>query len=229
MRRAVDPAALLLPERRERVDRVVAGRTRSLVVVLEEVHDPHNIGAIVRTCDCFGLQELHVVEGPRSPYRPAPLVTQGSEKWVDVRRSKDVRATLEELRGRGFTVLASRFEGEPRALHQLPADGKLALVFGNEHHGVSAAAVAAADGSFVVPMFGFTQSLNVSVAVGVTVSWLVLSRAVAHGTPGDLPGPEAEALRERFYVRAVKQRGRIFGGKSHPPISRRFLDPEEDT
>jgi tRNA G18 (ribose-2'-O)-methylase SpoU len=82
--RTVDAGSLLLPERRERVDEVVAGRTRSLTVVLEEIHDPHNIAAVLRTCECFGIQDLHVVEGPDTPYVPAPLVTQGAEKWVDV-------------------------------------------------------------------------------------------------------------------------------------------------
>ncbi len=213
----VSAPELLLPGRRERIDRVVAARTRALTVVLEHVHDPHNIGAALRTCECFGLQELHVVEGPRSPYRPAKLVTRGAEKWVDVHRSKDLEETIGSLKARGFTVLASRLSGAAIPLNALPLDRKLALVFGNEHEGVTDRAAELCDGNFRIPMFGFTQSLNISVALAVSLSWLVLRRA-EDGQVGDLTENEARALRERFYVNAVPQRGRIFGGKaSRPP------------
>ena len=192
--RAVTPEELLLPERRERVDRVVAARTRSIAVVLEHVHDPHNIGAALRTCECFGLQELHVVEGPRSPYHAAPLVTQGAEKWVDVRRSKSIDEKVAELKADGYLVLASRLTGEAIPLHELPLDRKLALVFGNEHEGITDRAAEVCDGNFRIPMVGFTQSLNISVALAVSLSWLGRRRA-QEGRGGDLPEDEARALR----------------------------------
>lgn len=220
------PESLLLPARRARVEQVVRDRTRSLVCVLEDVHDPHNVAAVVRTCDCFGLQELHVVEGPTSRYRPASEVTQGSEKWVEVKRWRDPAEAVRALQARGFTVLAARLDPSARSLTALPPRGRLALVFGNEHAGVSPALAAAADGSFQIPMFGFTQSLNVSVAVGVSLSWLVLQRAAA-GSPGDLPPEESAELLARFYVRAVRQRGRIYGRATRPPPPRR-LQREED-
>lgn len=223
------PESLLLPARRARIEEVVRARTRSLVCVLEDVHDPHNVAAVVRSSECFGLQELHVVEGATSRYSPASEVTQGSEKWVEIRRHKDVTLAIRELQGRGYTVLASRLDPSAKPLHELPPDGKLALIFGNEHAGVSPAAIAAADGAFTIPMFGFTQSLNVSVAAGVAISWLVLSRAKANAEagPGDLPPAEAEELLARFYLRGVRQRGRIYGHATTPPLPRR-LQREED-
>lgn len=214
--RAVDAADLLLPERRERIDGVIARRTRSLAVVLEHVHDPHNIGAAVRTCECFGLQDLYVVEGPRSPYRPAKQVTRGAEKWLDIHRSKSIDDTVAGLKGRGFRVYASRLTGAAVPLPELPLDQKLALVFGNEHDGITDRAAALCDGNFRIPMYGFTQSLNISVALAVSLSWLVLRRA-ENGHLGDLSEAETRALRERFYVNAVPQRGRIFGGKAPVP------------
>jgi tRNA (guanosine-2'-O-)-methyltransferase len=225
--RKVAPLDLLLPERRERIDRVIAARTRSLTVVLEHVHDPHNIGAALRTCECFGLQDLHVVEGPRSPYHPAPLVTQGAEKWIDVHRSKDIAETFAELKAAGYRVLTSRLDGAAIPLPALPLDRKLALVFGNEHEGVTDRAAALADGNFRIPMFGFTQSLNISVALAVSLSWLVLRRA-GEGLPGDLDENEVQALRERFYVKAVNQRGRIYGGQTTRPPPRRYRNDGEE-
>ncbi|WP_373047873.1 TrmH family RNA methyltransferase [Vulgatibacter sp.] len=223
------PADLLTDERLARIERVVAGRTRSLTVVLEEVHDPHNHSAVLRTAECFGVQDVHVVEGPRSPFHTAKLVARGADKWVDVHRSRDVVATIRRLQGEGFRVLASRLDGASTPLHDLPHGEKLALVFGNESVGVSPEAIAACDGSFVVPMFGFTQSLNISVAVAVSLSWLTLHRAREKGgLPGDLPAAEARELEERFSFQAVRQRRRIFGHKKPPPELLAQLRGEEE-
>lgn len=227
MRGRVAPEELLLPERRERVDRVVAARTRSLTVVLEHVHDPHNIGAALRTCECFGLQELHVVEGPRSAFKPAPLITAGAEKWIDVRRSASIDEKVAELKAGGYLVFASRLTGEAIPLPALPLDRKLALVFGNEHEGVTDRAAELCDGNFRIPMAGFTQSLNISVALAVSLSWLVLRRGEV-GLAGDLSEDEARALRERFYVKAVNQRGRIYGGQTTRPPPRRLRNDGEE-
>lgn len=225
----IRPTDVLQQARLDRIERVVAGRTRSLTVVLEEVHDPHNLSAVLRTCECFGLQEMHVVEGPDSPYRTAKLVARGADKWVDVRRSRDVVATIRALQAEGFRVLASRLDGAAVPLPEVPCEEKLALVFGNESVGVSPQAIAACDGSFVVPMFGFTQSLNISVAAAVSLSWIALHRAQARGGyPGDLPEAEARELRERFRFQAVRQRRRIFGHKKPTPELLAQLRAEEE-
>lgn len=209
-----DPLECLGSQRRGRVEQVITGRTRSLTVVLEEVHDPHNLSAVLRTCECFGIQDVHVVEGPTSPYQTTKLVARGADKWLDVHRSDDVLAVIASLRGQGFTVLASRLDGASVGLPELPIEGKLALLFGNESLGVSPEALAACDGSFVVPMFGFTQSLNISVAAAVSLSWLTLHRAEARGgSPGDLSPEEAAALRKRFSYQAVRKRKRSKGLK----------------
>lgn len=223
------PVDVLSDERRDRIDRVVAGRTRTLTVVLEEVHDPHNLSAVLRTCECFGLQDVHVVEGPRSPFKTAKLVAKGADKWVDVHRSKDVRATIAGLKEQGFRVLASSLAGATQPLPSVPFGEKLALIFGNESRGVTKEAIAACDGTFVIPMFGFTQSLNISVAVAVTLSWLTLHRAEEKGgLPGDLPEAEANALRDRFCFQAVRQRGRIYGSRKPTPELLKLLRDEED-
>lgn len=214
---SMDPMATVGDNRRQRIEEVVAGRTRTLTVILEEVHDPHNLSAVLRTCECFGIQDVHVVEGPRSPFHTAKLVARGADKWLDVHRSTDVVETIDSLQSEGFTVLASRLEGASRPLTGLPTEGKLALLFGNESLGVSERALAACDGSFVVPMFGFTQSLNISVAAAVSLSWLTLHRAMSReGSPGDLTQEEAAALRERFALQAVLQKQRVLAGKKSP-------------
>lgn len=223
------PTDVLQQARLDRIERVIAGRTRTLTVVLEEVHDPHNLSAVLRTCECFGVQDLHVVEGPRSPWRTAKLVARGADKWVDLHRSTDAVATIRKLKAEGFRVLASRLDGAAVPLPAVPCEEKLALVFGNESVGVSPAAIEACDGSFVVPMFGFTQSLNISVAAAVSLSWLALHRAQARGgLPGDLQPAEASELRDRFCFQAVRQRRRIFGHKKPTPELLAQLRAEEE-
>jgi tRNA (guanosine-2'-O-)-methyltransferase len=199
----------LLPERKERIDRAVEDRTRTLTVVLEAFCDPQNVNAVLRTCDAFGVQEVHVVEGVLKPYHRNKKISQNADKWLDVVRWKSTAECLAHLRGRGFAVYATALEGAPRPLGALSFAGPVALVFGNENRGVSREALALADLTYLIPMRGFAQSLNVSVAAAVSLWRAVERREAERGRHGDLPAAEAEALRRRFYLLAVKQRARI--------------------
>jgi tRNA (guanosine-2'-O-)-methyltransferase len=199
----------LLPERRERIDRVVASRTRTLTVVMEAFCDPQNVNAVLRTCDAFGIQEVHVVEGVEKPYDRNKKISQNADKWLDVVRWKSTRDCLEHLKARGFAIYATHLEEGAKSLGELSFAGPVALVFGSEHRGVSEDALALADVHFVIPMHGFVQSLNVSVAAAVSLARAVERREAERGRHGDLGEAEAQALRERFYVLAVKQRARI--------------------
>ncbi len=205
---AGDPG-FLLPERKARIDWVVARRTRTLTVVMEAFCDPQNVNAVLRTCDAFGVQEVHVVEGLMKPWDRNKKISQNADKWLDVVRWKSTAECLDALRARGFAICATDLGPESRPLGELPLGPPVALVFGNESRGVSPDALSRADVRFAIPMLGFVQSLNVSVAVAVTLAHAVSRREAERGAHGDLPAEEAAALRERFYVLAVKQRTRI--------------------
>ena len=199
----------LLPERKARIDEVVANRTRTLTVVMEALCDPQNVNAVLRTCEAFGIQELHVVEGLMKPYDRNKKISQNADKWLDVRRWASTRECLGHLRAEGYAIYVTHLDERARPLGELPFGGKVALVFGNEHRGVSADALALADASYVIPMRGFVQSLNVSVAAAISIATAVDRREAERGRHGDLSPEEAQALRERFYVLGVKQRARI--------------------
>src|SRR6266571_4961143 len=202
-------AEYLVPERRARIDEVVANRTRTLTVVMEALCDPQNVNAVLRTCEAFGVQELHVVEGPAKRYDPNKKISQNADKWLDVRRWPSIRDCVAHLKGEGFRIYATHLGADSVALGELSFAPKVALVFGNEHRGVTDEAVALADANFTIPMLGFVQSFNVSVAAAITLARAVERRGVERGRHGDLSDEEAQALRERFYVLAVKQRTRI--------------------
>jgi len=208
-RMPIAKSAFLVPERKARIDEVVANRTRTLTVVTEAFGDPQNVNAVLRTCEAFGIQDVHAVEGPMKPWDRNKKITQNADKWLDVRRWRSTRDCLVHLRADGFAIYATHLDAGARPLGSLPFAGKVALVFGNEHRGVSDAALALADATYAIPMRGFVQSLNVSVAAAISLATAVERREADRGRHGDLPEHEAAALRERFYVLAVKQRARI--------------------
>ena len=199
----------LVPERKARIDAVVAGRTRTLPVVMEAFCDPQNVNAVLRTSEAVGIQELHAVEGPMKPYERNRKISQNADKWLDVRRWRSTGECLGALKADGFAVYVTHLGDGARPLGELSFAGKVALVFGNESRGVSAEALALADACYAIPMRGFVQSLNVSVAAAISLAKAVERREAERGRHGDLAEPDAAALRERFYLLAVKQRARI--------------------
>jgi tRNA (guanosine-2'-O-)-methyltransferase len=210
----VSPPALgdpefLLDSRRQRIDEVVAQRTRTLTVVLEAFCDPQNVNAVLRTADAFGVQEVHVVDGPMKPYDRNKRISQNADKWLDVVRWTSTAACLDALRERGFSIYATHLGDGARTLGELSFAPRVALVFGHESRGVSPEALDRADVLFAIPMRGFVQSFNVSVAAAVSLAHAVARREEERGRHGDLAEDEAEELRRRFYVLAVKQRARI--------------------
>jgi tRNA (guanosine-2'-O-)-methyltransferase len=202
-------ADFLTPERRLRIDQAVASRTRTLTVVMEALGDPQNVNAVLRTAEAFGVQEVHVVEGPMKAFDRNKKISQNADKWLDVVRWKTTAECLIHLKGRGFAVYATHLGEGSRDLCELSFAGPVALVFGNEHRGVSDEALAAADLRYAIPMRGFTQSFNVSVAAAVSLFRAVERRQAERGRHGDLGDEEAAALRARFYAKSVKQRTRI--------------------
>jgi len=199
--REVDPAELLLDRRKERIDAVVAQRVRGLTLVLEHVHDPHNLAAVLRTSEALGLQDLHIVAGPKG-FRPSQAVTQGADKWLDVHQHASAAVCADELHHQGFRIFGSRLDGEALDLAALPFGERLALVFGNERDGLSSEFAERCDGFFRIPMLGFSQSFNISVAVGITLATAMLARR-QRGLGGDLPENDREALQRRFYALAA--------------------------
>lgn len=207
---ALDYEDLLRLDRIARLDEVLSRRTRTLTLLLEDVFDPHNAAACLRSAEAFGIQDVHVVPAAAG-FEPSRRVVQGADKWLHVHRHPDTPTALRVLRGSGYRIWVSDLGGPApaRAIDELDFGERVALAFGNEHDGVSRALVEGADGTFVIPMRGFTQSLNVSVAVALALYHAVSWRAARFGPPGDLSETERSALRREWLRRSVKQGARI--------------------
>jgi len=181
----------LTPARLQRCREVAAGRTRRLILVLDDVHKSRNLGALLRTCDALGLQEVHALES-RSPILEDGETSMGAERWVDIIRHRrddfpsqdqlhpvtvarepgaeaNVRRALSALRDRGYILAASDLSPNAVGLDAVPVDRPLAVIIGNEHVGVSPAALALADVRFALPMRGFSQSLNLATFAGIAL------------------------------------------------------------
>jgi tRNA (guanosine-2'-O-)-methyltransferase len=171
------------------------------------------MAAVLRTCEAMGVQEVHVVINPEAPFLPNSRVAQGCDKWLDVKLYKTFAECREHLKARGFALYASAIREGATSLYSLRFDSKVAIIFGNERYGVSEEVLAGVDGTFWIPMRGFSQSINISAAASACISRAIAWREEHLGRVGDLTAEEAQQLRERFYVLAVKQRKRIFKGK----------------
>ncbi len=197
--------SLITAERARLYRQVLARRTSRIAVVVEDCYDPHNATAIIRTCDAFGVQDVHVVTS-RNAFKVNSRVSQGSHRYVDLHVHAGIEAGYAALRAAGFRILVSDLTAGavigPQQLRPQLIQQPLALVFGNEGSGVSAAATAGADGFFMIPMTGFPQSLNVSVSVAVTL-YALRDREVSDDLPGDLPPERQRALFEQW-VRELK-------------------------
>lgn len=205
------PDELLLPQRKERIEEVLAGRTRTLTVVLDQLEDSFNMAAVLRTCEAMGLQDVHVIRNPKYPWSPNSKVTQGCDKWLDVHQHRDFATCRAALKRQGFRILVSAARQGATSLFDLTFDDKVALVFGNERFGVTPEVLDGADGVFWIPMRGFTQSFNISAAASACLTRAVAWRLEHRGPGGDLTEGEKAALRERFQFLSVKQRGKLYG------------------
>jgi tRNA (guanosine-2'-O-)-methyltransferase len=201
--------SLLTPERQARIQSVVEARLRSVTLVLDSLVDPHNTAAILRTAEGLGLCRALVVphrEGDAVAHR---RVTQDAHKWLDVETHRGGAEAAAMLRAEGFEVWAGHLDPEARLYTALPADRSVALLFGNEHEGPSAATLRACTGTFRIPMAGFTQSFNVSVAAAIALAHLASARRHHLGAPGDLPAAARVAVRDRFTLLAAKLARRL--------------------
>ncbi|MFQ5572439.1 MAG: TrmH family RNA methyltransferase, partial [Rhodothermales bacterium] len=167
------------------------------------------VSAVMRTAEALGFQAFHVItheeqeDGVR--YKSSERVTQGAEKWLDVWQWPTPEACVSRLKTQGYRVVATHLDARARPIDEIDFTQKTALVFGNERDGISPELLALADASCIVPMAGFTQSFNISVAAALCLYHARRDRLARRGCHGDLTEAQREALRALFYLKSVRQ------------------------
>ena len=161
------------------MEEVLSRRTRYITVVLEDIFQPHNASAVLRSCDGFGIQDVHIIEN-RNSFNPNKEVDMGTSQWLSLSRSKPsgaadscTRQSLEELKSRGYRIVATTPHTDDVDLEDFDLGaGKTAIVFGTELEGISREVEESADEFLKIPMYGFVESFNISVACALTLHHL---------------------------------------------------------
>jgi len=178
-----------------------------MTVALEDIYQSQNASAVLRTCECFGVQDVHIVEN-YNPYNINPMVLKGSDKWLSIHRynrsNNNTAEAVHRLKSEGYRVVATSLCEKSITLNSFDVEcGKFVVIFGNEHQGVSEYMMGQADEYLKIPMCGFTQSLNISVAVGVIVSQLTEKIRNSHAA-WQLTDAEKDILRVQWLQSSVK-------------------------
>lgn len=186
-------------EREERITSVLDKRQDNLTIVLENVFDPHNISAVMRTCDAVGVQDLFILNTkiPRHKKWGAKSSSSAAQ-WLTIHQYTDARECFSDLRRRADRIVTTHLSGDAVSLYQMDLTSRIALVFGNEHSGVSDEIRALADGNFIIPQVGIIKSLNISVACAVSLyeAFRQKSAAGQYDRPGLEPARYDSLLKE---------------------------------
>lgn len=154
--------------RKNGFDRVLADRTNHLTIAMEDVYQLHNTSAVMRSCEVFGIQQLHVIE-ERFGKRIDKEIALGAEKWVDINRHISVQDCIDDLKASGYQIIATTPHNDSCMLDEFDITKKSALFFGTEKLGISKEVMEQADGFLKIPMVGFTESLNISVSAAIVI------------------------------------------------------------
>jgi tRNA (guanosine-2'-O-)-methyltransferase len=166
----MNPTDFITEDRLDKLKKVLGKRTDSLTVVLENVHDPHNLSAVVRSCDAVGILEIYLIyHSGQEPRRLERISSASASKWMKVHYFDSVSDCYNAVRSTGKKIYTTHMSKDSVSLYSLNLSEPVALVFGNEHEGVTEEAYTTSDGNFLIPQVGMIQSLNISVAAAVSL------------------------------------------------------------
>ena len=197
----------LTENRRQTFQKVIEKRTRYLTVVLENIYQSQNASAVLRTCDCFGVQDVHIIENSNS-FSVNPKVVMGASKWLTLHnyseKENNTLNALTSLKAKGYRIIATTPHINDTSLDDFDVtEGKTALVFGTELKGISQNVIERADGFLKIPMHGFTESFNISVSVAIILHHLTL-KLKESGIEYQLTENEKEILMLEWLKKSIK-------------------------
>lgn len=197
----------LTDRRKNLFKEVLSQRTRHFTVVTEDVYQLHNTSAVMRSCDVFGIQDLCVVE-ERFGKRVDKEIAMGAQKWVDIHRYQSTEECLSAIREKGYQIIVTTPHDNSTFLHEFDVSKKSAFVFGQEKYGVSEEAMNAADGFLKIPMYGFSESLNISVSAAIILQEVV-TRMRIEGVNWQLTEKEKKEIEYRWTKNTIKSVDKI--------------------
>mgnify|MGYP000995226157 CR=1 FL=1 len=189
------------------IEKVLSERTKHFTVVLEDLFDPHNVSAVIRTCDCFGIQDLYITQRLHE-YNVNPKIVRGASKWVTLHKFEEKANSTKEcfaqLRKEGYRIVGTTPDANNASIEEMDIDDKTAMVFGTELNGLSEFAKEEVDELVHIPMYGFTESFNISVSAALIIQTLV-RRLKESEIEWELSAAEKSLLKLEWYKRIVKR------------------------
>ncbi len=191
---------LLTDDRKAKIEKVAAQRNFETAVVLESVYDRGNISAVMRSAEGMGFGNFHVIE-TQEKFKESARVTQGADKWVEVQKWKSTKECVSRLKAQGYKICVTHLDAKAKPLHEIDFSGKVAFVLGNEKNGASEEIISAADETVIIPMSGFVQSFNISVAGALGLYHISQDRLKKNGNNASLNQQEQDILKAHYYMR----------------------------
>ncbi|WKC77640.1 TrmH family RNA methyltransferase [Borreliella turdi] len=189
-------------EKKARIERVLSSRTNYLTFVLEDIFQPQNASATIRTGEILGLSDVHIIS-KKNKHTLNPDVTLGSSQWINLNKYNNTEFAIDRLKSNGYSIVATSLNEQSINLENFPINSKMAIFFGTELTGLSEGVLKAADLYVKIPMYGFTQSYNISVAVAI-IMYSLLTRLRKSGIDYLLNDAEKLNLRLKYYRQVVK-------------------------
>jgi tRNA (guanosine-2'-O-)-methyltransferase len=200
-------AQYITDHKKQFIEKVLNERTRHITLVLEDIYQSQNASAVVRTCECLGLQDIHIIEDD-SKYSVNKRVLKGANKWIDLYRYKmkgfnNTEICFRNLREQGYQILVTDPSPDGVSINEIAVDKKIAIVMGNELKGTSRYAIDHADQKIFIPMHGFTESFNISVSAAICLNTLLTK--MRESTTWQLSEEEKATLRLQWYRKVVRR------------------------
>lgn len=197
----------LSERKKELIHQILANRTKHLTVVLEDIHKSHNASAVIRTCECFGIQDVHIIEVEHE-YEMHPHIASGAAQWITKHHYNNTEINntevcLKQLKEHGFKILVTSLDENSKKFDEVNIQQKVAVVFGTEYTGVSDAALQMADETIHIPMVGITDSLNISVSSGIILQEY-RKRIVQNIPDWQLSEMEIATLKLDWYMNSIR-------------------------
>ncbi len=196
----------MTPERKQKINTVLSYKQSNLCIVLDNVHDPHNIQAILRTCDAVGISEIYTIKNNGRIKNDYFIITKSSSsanKWIPVNAFDDYSACVKAIRTKYDKIYATHLTAQSVDIYEMDFTQNMALVFGNEKDGVSDDLLKLCDGNFIIPQYGMIQSLNISVACAITLFEAYRQKKIAgHYNQANLPDATRNALLSFWDIKA---------------------------
>lgn len=170
-------SGFITPRRWHNMEKIIQNRTRHITVILEDIFQPHNASAVLRTCECLGIQDVHIIEN-KNKYNVNPDVVLGSDKWITLKKYDtdecNTSAAISQLRKEGYKIIATSLSGKAKSLNEFDlGETPIALFFGTELTGLTDTVIDQADDHLKIPIYGFTDSYNISVSAAIILYDLV--------------------------------------------------------